>query len=244
MRVKQLFDTHFFVYDNIMVQNIWLQLKKDLDLPNKILVLGEKHGAGANVPIINEFIKRLNIKLVMVEIESHHRQLLYSAVKGNKIQLEKLKKNWIAQSGVIGKEHLRLFAELIKQNKTIEPIKNDHKTWNTAEQKTAETIKKVLKKHKNLPTMIIMGSLHARKKSFKMTFESKTKPYTPLGKILSDQVITVRIRYGKGHIYNFGLRKVTDQRILQNTQKGLAKSPSIFFDYDYIIPKTKSIKLL
>ena len=100
-------------------------------------------------------------------------------------------------------------------------------------------IKFPLKNNPNKKVLLVVGNLHARKKSFKID----GKIHTPIGSLLAQTSLSVKIRYGSGSLYNFRSLKVHDKYVIkrqnQNSKLGLQKSRSKYFDYDYLISETE-----
>ena len=220
----------------------WNDMRKRLQKA-QLLILGEMHGAFANTQIASEFIQRIGIKTVLIEVDSKYSDLFPNLSVNNigAIEAEIRKSDsWLFEAGVLSSTHLQLHATLCEQGIRVIPIKIEDKDWNTAEQLTSDKIRKLLATA-TTPAIAIIGRLHARNKCYKI----QNKPYAPLGWLLRDIAISVQIRYVAGEIYNFGRISVSDKsatKFLGNKNKILKKSQNRFFDFDYIVRTTRPLK--
>lgn len=207
------------------------------------MLLGETHGALVNPKIIEMFVKKLEINIVIIELEKKWNVFFPLLIKNENQFLQFIQKEkWICESGVIGKEHIILFQKLMQHGIKILPIKIENKNWNVAEQKTVKYITSILKKYPNKNVLGVIGKLHARKKPFSLKENGKKRKYIPLGSILHNASIHVRIRYQKGTIYNFGSMTIKDDGV--KNREGLFVSRSPFFDYDFCIRTTRPIHII
>lgn len=213
---------------------------------NRLLILGEIHGAESNPRVINDFVKSFGIRSILIEVESRHKKAFGFLKNGNpKRFLKALKKdNWIFDAGVVGAAHLKLFQNYLKKGINIIPAKIESRNWNAAESKTARNIEKILAKIGSRgPALLVFGRLHARKTNFRLN----RKSYKPLGALLRDNAVSIGIHYGRGEVFNFRKIKIKDENIkkfISKGAKGLTASNNRYFDYFYIIPNTKAIKLV
>ena len=216
--------------------DVWMTINERLQKAG-LLILGEMHGASVNPRIISEFVRRLNISSVFIEVDKKYAKLLKKiTIKNVSATAVAIKKSdaWLFEAGVLSIAHLRLYAQFNERGIRVVPIKVEDKNWNRAEKKTAIEIKKNLTT-KSQNTLLIVGNLHARKKIF--------GEYRPLGWLLHDAV-HVLVRYGKGAIYNFGLIKVSDTsalRMLKKDAQALRVSRGSFFDFEYLVAETKPL---
>ena len=118
------------------------------------------------------------------------------------------------------------------------------KDWNDRDNKMVQNIQKFLMKYPKGQSVVVLGKRHARTR----TFHFHGKPLTPVRHLLKNQAVGVNIRYVSGHINNFGVRKITDKPaakyLRQGAQYCLIKSRSIYFDYDFIVRRTRLGELL
>lgn len=240
-------DAPFFVLiANMSLNKYWGKIKNQLQNKKRIIFLGEIHGAKINSAIIDEFVNKLEINVIMVELESKWEKSFLYLKKGQKEKFIKSfkKEDWIFQSGLIGDEHIKLFSKYLKEGEKIIPIKIENKNWNISESRTSKNIKSILEANPNKNLLLIMGKLHARKKPFLFNFNNKIKRLIPTGFNIGKYSINIQIRYGNGEIYNFGKVKIYDKFALRYFEKnsgGLIKSHSQYFDYDFIVPNTQAI---
>ncbi|PIR87985.1 MAG: hypothetical protein COU10_01605 [Candidatus Harrisonbacteria bacterium CG10_big_fil_rev_8_21_14_0_10_45_28] len=228
-----------------MGKTYWEELKRLIARDNSLIMLGEKHGAEVNPRIIDKFVKELKIDDIFIELNSRYEKTVDLLKYG---QFEKFSKElglsqWILPSGLLGMSHLKIFQKFLRADIKIHPVKVESENWNTAEIKTSKKIEIILKKDKTRLGLLVMGNLHARKKSFRL----EKKLYKPVGFLLAENIISVQIRYAAGAIYNFrkiGLKDAGAARMVAQGEIGLIPSKSIYFDYDYIVTKTNPLKLL
>lgn len=211
----------------------------------KLIILGEMHGAEANPKVIDAFVKAFDIRNILIEVENRYKKLFMLLKRREFKKFFRLlgKDSWIFEAGVIGASHIELFQKYLHKELRIIPIKVESKDWNTAEAKTARNIEKVLSGIKdNNPVLLVVGHLHARKIPFRLD----GKLYKPIGSLLNKKSLSVQIRYGEGEIFNFRKMKIQDnyaKKYVARGIKGLMPSNNRFFDYFYIIPSTKPLKL-
>lgn len=232
-----------------MATDYWGLLENQLRRAKRLLLLGEMHGAEANPKVIDAFVRRLKIQVVMIELETKWREIFPLLAHGRAKEFAKRlrREEWLCRSGVIGQRHVRLFRQYLREGKRIIPVKIEHPDWNVAERKTAKTIRQLLKKYPREKVLVVMGNLHTRKKPFTLYEKKHRKRLVPLGALLNRDIISVRIRYGRGRIYNFRFLSLRDPYALRHCRNkggGLTRSRSRYFDYDYIISKTKPLQLL
>lgn len=212
-----------------------------------MIILGELHGAKVNLKVISDFVRRLEIRTVMVELEAKWRKALDS-LSQNTLQscVRKLKKeHWLRESGLISKAHLRLFSQYRRRGIKIIPIKVEDRVWNNAEKKTAHAINEALKKYSNHTALLVVGNLHARKVPFRL--RNDRRKYVPLGSHLGLRALSILVRYGSGKIYNFGEMTVRDNYALQHLKDKktmFIPSRSKYFDYEYLLAHTEPMQLL
>jgi len=228
------------------INKFWDKIKSQIKSKRHIIFLGETHGAKINPVIIDEFVNKLKIDVILVELEPKWKKSFLYLEKGQKEKFIKSFKgeDWIFQSGIIGDQHIKLFSKYLKEGKKIIPIKIENKNWNVSESKTSKNIKDIFKSNPDKNILLIMGKLHARKKTFKFNFNGETKRLIPVGFNIAKDSINIQIRFGNGEIYNFGKIKVNDKFALKYSQKnnkGLIKSNSQYFDYDFVVSNTKAI---
>lgn len=219
---------------------------KNIESINKKLVkkpfilLGEIHGASINSNVIYWIIKKFNILDLFIELEGRLKKRIINSNKNPNELYSKFKKDsWIFESGVIDEKKIKLFRKLNKNGIRINLSRIEIKDWNTSEKATAS---KILKQKKINRGLIIFGALHSRKRIFYSKSE-KNRKFIPLGFLLRNYSISIRIRYADGEIYNFGTKKISDrkaQKIVKSEKKRpvIIKSQSKYFDYDLIVSKT------
>lgn len=230
-----------------MPVDIWKQLKQRL-IKKNIVMIGEIHGAAINPKIIAEFVRRLDIKIILIEVNTKYTLLFQCLNKKNinkSTQFIKKKDNWLFEAGVISQPHLLLYTKLITKGIKIIPVKVENRQWNNAERKTAIKIKKIMKKiGSGNRALLVFGNFHARKHQFILNNVTSKIKATPLGWLLRKYCTTIKIRYGKGEIYNFGRIVLHDQTALQklkNYNMMLYPVQTKFFDFEYIVIKTKPL---
>lgn len=212
----------------------------------KLIILGEMHGAEVNPKVVDTFVKALGVKHILIEIEGKYEKpfLLLKKREVKKFLLSLQKDSWIFKAGLLGTSHIKLFQKYLRNGMRVIPVKVESKNWNIAETKTARNIEKVLSSlNDSSPALLVFGHLHARKAPFYLEGNS----YKPLGFLLRKKAISVQVRYAVGEIFNFKNIKIEDdiaKKLIANNIKGLTASTSRFFDYFYIVPSTKMLKLV
>lgn len=230
-----------FCHNALEMQHYWNNLKMDVEA-KRLLLLGEKHGADINPDIIGMFVSKLGFNTLAIEIEPKWQKTIDTLRKYEASQVFRLiaTEPWIFKSGVISLKHLILFKNFLRlNNNKIITIGVQNKNWNLGDKLTTRYLTKLIKKGDK--TLVIMGNLHTRKS----TFKTQSEKFIPLGYHLRDSSIAVRIRYGQGTIFNFRKMMVQDMeasKLIKKSDRGLIKSASKYFDYDYII--TKKVKPL
>lgn len=226
---------------------MYKQLRGKLVGNNAVLV-GEIHGARANPVIIGEIVKHLRIGVVLIEVDAKYESLFAQLRPGmEKAMVKKIrdKDAWLFDAGVLSLAHLRLYARLNELGISILPVKIEDRDWSRAEMKTAKHIKKIFaNKNIKTPALVVFGNLHMRKLPFILNDCGSKKRVVPIGWHLRNNGPSVRIRYAKGSIKNFGLMDIEDGRalkILGNLDARLIKSRSSYFDFDYVIRSTRPL---
>ena len=229
------------------INDVYKQLRKNLE-QNKVVLLGEMHGAQVNPIVIGEIVKHLKIRLILIEVNSKYVLLFSQLRQGTeKTVAEKIKEKdaWLFDAGVLSLAHLRLYARLRKLGVHILPVKIEDQDWSLAEVKTSDHIKRILANKNKTPTLAVFGNLHMRKLPFALRDDGDKKRVVPMGWHLRNNSQSIHIRYAKGVIKNFGLMEIEDKgayKILGNFNKMLTKSHSPYFDFDYVIRNTKPLK--
>ena len=230
-----------------MNNDTWKKLQDQLHTGKQLIILGEVHGASVNTTIIKDLVSRLDIKVILIELETKWQKVFLSLKQRPNDLISAINTEpWIKEAGLVGKEHIILYDEYIRQGKIILPVKVEHPQWNIAERKTAKHILSLLGNYPKDNTLLIIGNFHARKKIFLIKEKGRIKKFIPLGFLLKKKAISIQVRYGKGLAYNFRNITLNDLAVLRKlAKKGkkklLLKSKSQFFDYDYLVTKTKPI---
>src|SRR3989338_11655910 len=115
---------------------------------------------------------------IMIELETkwqHSLQLLSS--QPAKFIKKFSREEWLIQSGLVGEEHVRLFAKYLRQCKKIIPVKVESIDLNKAEQKTAQVVSGYVKRHPGEKILLVMGNLHIRKYPFIFNKAGKKKKF-------------------------------------------------------------------
>lgn len=207
------------------------------DLQINLIMLGETHGAKANIEVIKKIISDYSIKSICFEWNPCWFDKNFKLKPGLKLT-----------DGRYTREHADLITK-IKRKMSIHCIDNslDSDSWNTRDKKMAMNIKRILKSDRGT-TLFVTGNLHSRKKTFYMRPYSKEK-YIPAASYFGLKAVSVKICYGKGSIYNNSVKPVSDIRLERYFNKNAGKfhwhkSKSKFFDYEFWVRETAACKII
>lgn len=210
-------------------------------------MIGEIHGAAVNTEIVELLSEKFGVKTILTELEKKWNRYL------DRPGLELFKKNilkekWLIESGLVSENHIFAYNKIILNGGKIIATRIENRNWNDSEKLTAQYVLNLLDyKYNNLPLITTYGNLHARNKSFMMILKKRKSEFVPLGYYLKDKAIFFRIRYAEGNAYNFGPKKLRDDKALELIKGNntlIIKSRSRFFDYDILVKNTKSVTLI
>ncbi len=222
------------------MNNCLEKLKLDYKI-KPVLILGEIHGADVNVDIIKFFIEELKPQVIFFEWLKFWDGKLIRYTE-NTVVLENILKK--VPSGAITIKHFDLLKYLSKKSIKVVVIDEGGDSWNERDKKMSKNILEEITKNKIKKAIVVVGNLHARKKSFMLN----DKYLVPVATYFSSQAVSVNIRYGKGKISNFGEKEVNDIYVLKhlpkNTSQSLLIAESKNFDYDFLIRETKPAELI
>lgn len=210
------------------------------------MLLGEVHGAAANVRAVRAFVRRLHVCAVGFELPVSWQGALQAYAVGHRRQLrERLRREpWVVEAGVLSREHLALLSWLGSHRVVVLALRVEGKNWNSSERSTSQRVMRLVRRHGHLIAMV--GNLHARHRPFSGLKIGLTNQAVPLGYLLKKHSITVRLRYARGSAWNFkrlNFRDATALQTLGHRRALLKPAASQYFDYDYIQKNTKAITL-
>ncbi|MBP6855748.1 MAG: hypothetical protein KBC26_02125 [Candidatus Pacebacteria bacterium] len=217
-----------------------------------LVIIGETHGVASNPAVIDWVVRVVNAHSILLELEkkwTSYLKNIASKKSAHSFVRALAKEQWIVQSGLIGKEHLPFLLRWSKEKRNIVGIKVEHPAWNDAERLTAQEIRRnlnVLKR--NRQNIAVVGNLHARTKPFRLFSAGEgVRRYIPLGYLLRDVAVSIRVVYCGGTCMNFGFKKIQKHRLIHVNQEGayvIRKSRSSYFDYDIFVGRAVPMKPL
>lgn len=222
-------------------------------IQKSLVIIGETHGVASNPAIIDWVVRLVDAHSILLELEkkwTSYLKNITSKKSAHSFARALAKEQWITQSGLIGKEHVRFFSRWIKKGIALYGVKVERLEWNSAERLTAQEIRKKCAQYKTgTYGILVVGSLHARNKPFYFFSNKKrVQRYTPLGYLLKDVSVSIRIVYRGGTFFNFGIRKIRTRHPATLDVCGAAyrirKSRSVYFDYDLLVGVASPIKTL
>lgn len=232
----------------------YLKMKFNLEIiwpilaKNKIILLGELHGARESIDIIEEFVDIFTNKKIQFIIgfewpEDIEKEINLYLINKSK-QLNWRKWEFLShKDGRFSLDHVDLLKKLRKLNQKLPPklaikafcfdyVSED---WNKRDKRMAERIRTVSSIFPGKKILAVMGRIHAAKKG--------KEPYKPLATHLKNrQIVSICIKYGSGRFQNMGLRFVKGDKYKIKKAKLIKDNKN--FDYKVLIPVAHPVKIL
>jgi len=207
-----------------------------LDKKIKLIILGETHGAKENIFVIKKLLRDYFVDTVCFEWQPKWFSKNW-----------KLKSNLNLTDGRYTKEHLDLVKK-IKKRVNIRCVDTSllNNTWNQRDRIIAKNVKKIVNSTTHR-VLLVVGSLHARRKTFYLKPYSTDK-FIPAAFYLKNQSFSIKICYGSGYIFNNSIKPILDKRLKSYFKKNSKinycwqKSKSKFDDYEFWVRHARACR--
>ncbi|MCK6463018.1 MAG: hypothetical protein L6Q29_04375 [Candidatus Pacebacteria bacterium] len=216
---------------------------KNVLLKNRLIVVGEIHGAKENIFFIKKILSFYNKNDIPITLAMEWPSELTEEI--NRYIFKKGKLNWLSwkfsesPDGRISKEHLDLIKWLRAKNIKLVCFSVGGLSWNERDKKMAENILAEYNQNKEVKILVCAGRLHSRSKDFDFGKEK----YTPLGYYLpKNETIFFELDYLSGNYFNVGLKKIRSKKINVKKDISIIKNKNNIFKV--IIKKATPVHIL
>lgn len=199
------------------------------------MVVGELHGARANIEAIKFLVAKLKPRSIAFEWPRQWQAIIDTIRQEEKKDIPQIFST--LKDGRISMEHIS-FLHTLKKDILIYAVDTDNSSsWNERDKSIASRLTELIKDSRNLPMLVILGRLHARKHNFVIHGEK----YIPVGSLLMGDVTHIQMRYAGGAINNLGLVNLPRDKEAEKYEPHapfLAPARSKYFTLSLFLGKT------
>lgn len=199
------------------------------------------HGARANIGAIKFLAAKLKPRSIAFEWPDQWQATIDTMRQEEKKDIPQIFST--LKDGRISLEHLS-FLHTLKKDIRIYAVDTDNSSsWNERDKSIASRLTGLIKDSRNLPTLVILGRLHARKHNFVIHGEK----YIPVGSLLMGDVTHIQMRYAGGAINNLGLVNLPRDKEAEKHEPHapcLVPSLSKYFDLSMFLGRTTPVTLI